>query len=52
MDTWIECPCGNDPEWMGFATTINGKIIEPTLDSEWAGEYQCMHCGKLFSPDN
>jgi len=46
-DSDLECPCGNDAEYMGFSPSIDGKECEPTADSNWNGEYLCNKCGAI-----
>lgn len=45
---WI-CLCGNMPDTDGFATCDpSGDEIEPTLESDWHGDYRCQRCYRII----
>lgn len=44
----LVCNCGNTTASDGFVPCDKeGNEIEPTLDSDWNGEYVCLSCGKI-----
>lgn len=52
MEKDLVCKCGNNTASDGFVPCDDaGKEIEPTINSDWKGQYVCQRCGKIHKPD-
>ena len=42
------CECGNETHTDGFYPCLpNGAEVEPSIGSDWDGDYVCGRCGKI-----
>lgn len=52
MSEELKCECGNNTATDGFVPCDDtGKEIEPTINSDWNGQYVCQSCGKIHKLD-